>query len=100
MKKVFWLIIVVILMTGIINVLDLTVSATESDFDFNGDASNYAEIHYLCDGTKSYDGYLDFGEYIYVNVENILTPNGNEVEVYETLNDFSNAYISAYNNFF
>ena len=42
MKKVFCLIIVIILMTGIINVLDLTVSATESDFDFNGDASNYA----------------------------------------------------------
>lgn len=100
MKKVFCLIKVVILLIGIISVLDLTVSATESDFDFNGDVSNYAEIHYLCDGTKSYDGYLDFGEYIYVNVENILTPNGNEVEVYEVLNDFSAEYISAYNNYY
>lgn len=100
MKKVFWLSIVVILTTTIFNTLFLTVSASEKDLDFNVDASNYAQIHYLRDGEESYDGYMDFGEYIYVNVEKILTPNGNEVEVYETLNDFSTTYISAYNNYY
>lgn len=100
MKKVFWLFVEVGFMVFIFKALVFTVSAAEDNLEFNEDISNYMEIHYLRDSGNSYDGYLDFDEHIYVNVENTLTPNGNEVEVYETFNDFSDTYIFAYNNYY
>ena len=100
MKKMLVLLKIIVLIIAIVNVMKLVVKANDNESKTVFNASNYAEMHYSRDGIEEYDGWLYFGEPIYVNVENILTPNGNQVEVYETLNDLSAEIISDYNNYF
>ena len=40
------------------------------------------------------------GEYIYINITSIQTPNGTSIEVYDILNDMSQSLISTYNSTF
>ena len=75
------------------------VNATANSSSYDSSASSYALIHSTSKGTRSYDGYLYIdGEYILVNFANTLTPNGSEVGVYETMNDFSSNHIASLNN--